>query len=321
MMDIVQALQWVRDNIESFGGDPNRVMIFGQSGGGGKVSHLMAMPSAQGLFHRASIQSGATLRSGTREAANETAERVLGRLELDRDRFRELQTLPLERLLDAQRQAGRLGPFLDGEVIPTHPFDPTAPAVSANVPVIVGTDLHDWSFTRQDYDLDEAGLLEEARGMFGDAAETVVAAYRAEDPDSTPFKLISRISTDRSIRRSAIQLAERKAALGAAPAYMYILEFESVPFEGRYGSVHGTEMPLFYYNLDKWPIAGTGATAQRLAGQMAGSYIAFATTGVPTVPGIGSWPAYEPENRATMVFDAETRVENAPDQNLLSLIE
>jgi para-nitrobenzyl esterase len=320
MMDIVQALEWVRDNISNFGGDPNRVMILGQSGGGGKVSHLMAMPSAQGLFHRAAIQSGATLRSGTREDANQVAATVLTRLGLGRNDFRELQNLPLERLLDAQRQGGRFGPFLDGTVIPAHPFDPAAPAVSSNVPLIVGTDLHDGSFTRQDYDLDEAGLLAQARTMFGDAAQRVVAAYRAEDPNSTPFKLISRISTDRGMRRNAIQLAERKAALGGAPAYMYVLEFESVPFGGRYGSVHGTEMPLFYYNLDKWPIVGTGPVARRLAEQMAGSYIAFAKTGVPTVPGIGAWPAYDPTRRATMVFDDVTRVENAPDSELLALI-
>ena len=318
MMDIVQALEWVRDNIENFGGDPNRVMIFGQSGGGGKVSHLMAMPAASGLFHRAAIQSGATLRSGTREAANETAQAALAQLGLGRDRFRDLQSLPLERLLAVQ---GRFGPFLDGEVIPSHPFDPTAPDVSADVPVIVGTDLHDMSFTRDDFDLDEAGLLEQAHVMFGDGADEVVAAYREADPRTTPFKLLSRISTDRGMRRNSIQLAERKAALGRAPAYMYVLTFESVPFDGRYGSVHGTEMPLFYHNLDKWPIAGTGADAQALAGRMAGAYISFAKTGVPTVPGLGEWPAYTPERRSTVVFDADTYVEDAPDRALLELSE
>jgi para-nitrobenzyl esterase len=318
MMDIVQALGWVRDNIESFGGDPHRVMIFGQSGGGGKVSHLLAMPSAKGLFHRAAIQSGATLRSGTREAAHETAERALGELGLRRDRFRELQGLPFETLLGVQ--GGRFGPFLDGDVVPSNPFDPTAPALSAHVPVIVGTDLHDNSYTGRNYDLDEAGLLEQARTMFGDGAEKVVAAYREVD-QSAPFKLLGRIATDRAWRRNAITLAERKAALGAAPAYLYLLTFESVPFGGRYGSVHGTEMPLFYYNLDKWPIAGTSAAAYTLAGQMAGSYIAFARTGKPTVPGFGDWPAYNATGRATMIFDANTRVENAPDQRLLDLVE
>ena len=126
---------------------------------------------------------------------------------------------------------------------------------------------------------------------------------------------------DRGMRRNAIQLAERKAALGRAPAYLYLLTFESVPFGGRYGSVHGTEMPLFYHNLDRWPIAGTGPAAQALAGQMAGAYIAFAKTGVPTVPGIGDWPAYTPARRATMVFDARTRVEDGPDRALLDLNE
>jgi para-nitrobenzyl esterase len=278
----------------------------------------MAMPSAKGLFHRAAIQSGATLRSGSRDAANTTAENVLTQLDLGRGRFRDLQGLPLETLLAVQ---GRFGPFLDGKVVPSHPFDPTAPELSADVPVIVGTDLHDMSFTRQDYDLDQAGLMEQARTMFGDGADEVVAAYRAADPRTTPFKLLSRISTDRGMRRNAIQLAERKAALGGAPPYMYLLTFESVPFGGRYGSVHGTEMPLFYHNLDKWPIAGTSDAAQALASRMAGAYISFATTGTPTVPGLGEWPAYTPARRATMVFDTDTRVENAPDQSLLALNE
>ncbi|NJD11014.1 MAG: carboxylesterase/lipase family protein, partial [Gemmatimonadetes bacterium] len=119
IMDIVQALQWVRDNIENFGGDPNRVMVFGQSGGARKTSHLLAMPSAQGLFHRASIQSGAALRSGTRESANRNAERVLTELGLTKDRFRELQTLPLETLLAVQ--GGQFSPFVDGKVVPAHP--------------------------------------------------------------------------------------------------------------------------------------------------------------------------------------------------------
>lgn len=319
MRDIVQALAWVRDNIENFGGDPNRVLIFGQSGGGGKVSHLLAMPSAKGLFHRAAIQSGATLRSGTPAAASETAERVLTQLGLGKDRFRELQSVPLETLLGAQ--GVRFGPFLDGKVVPSHPFDPTAPAISADVPVIVGTDLHDTAFTARNYVLDEAGLLEQAKTLFGEGAEKVVAAYRAADPRTTPFKLLARMSTDRGMRRSAIQLAERKAALGRAPAYLYLLTFESAPFGGRYGSVHGTEMPLFYYNLDKWPIAGTGAAAQALAGRMAGAYIAFARTGEPTVPGLGDWPAYTAAGRATLIFDTNTRVENAPDQSLLALVE
>jgi len=303
MMDIVQALAWVRDNIENFGGDPNRVMIFGQSGGGRKTSHLLAMPSAKGLFHRASIQSGAALRSITPEAADETAARVLAQLGLTKDNFRELQNAPLEKLLAVQAgQFGpnpQFGPIADGKVVPAHPFEPDAPAVSADVPVIVGCNRHDSGFQSPNFELDEAGLLERARTIFGNGAEQVVAAYRAAEPQGTPFKLHSRMLTDLGRRRDSITLAERKAALGAAPAYMYYLTYESVPFGGKFGSVHGTEMPLFYHNLDRWPIAGTSEEARALADRTAGAYIAFAQTGTPTVPGVGEWPAYTPADRAT----------------------
>ena len=319
IMDIVQALQWVQGNIENFGGDPSRVMIFGQSGGARKTSHLLAMPSAKGLFHRAAIQSGAALRSGSRESANQSAERVLTQLGLTKDRVRELQNVPVETLLGLQ--GGQFAPFVDGKVVPSHPFDPTAPAVSADVPVIVGSNLHDSGFQNPNFALDEAGLLAQAKTMFGDGAEQVLAAYRAADPQATPFKLNARMSTDRGRRRDAITLAERKAALGRAPAYLYLLTYESVPFGGKFGSVHGTEMPLFYHNLDRWPIAGTGAVAQALADRMAGAYIAFAKTGVPTIPGIGAWPAYDAARQATMIFDANTRVEHAPHRELLQLVE
>jgi para-nitrobenzyl esterase len=320
-MDIVQALEWVRDNIESFGGDPSRVMIFGQSGGGSKVSHLLAMPSAKGLFHRASIQSGAAIRSGTRESANQSAERMLTQLGLARDRVRELQDIPLDKLIAAQdASGGRWGPYVDGRVIPAHPFDPASPAVSADIPVIVGSNLHDSAFQNPNFALDEAGLQERAKTMFGENAEKVLAAYRAVDPKATPFKLLARIATDRGTRRNAITLAERKAAAGSAPAYLYLLTYESVPFGGKFGSVHGTEMPLFYHNLDAWPIAGTSAAAQALADRMAGAYIAFAKTGKPTVPGVGEWPAYAARTRSTMVFDVNTRVEQAPHGELLELL-
>ncbi|NJD11015.1 MAG: hypothetical protein FIB01_11470 [Gemmatimonadetes bacterium] len=187
--------------------------------------------------------------------------------------------------------------------------------------MIVGSNLHDSGFQNPNFALDDAGLLAQAKTMFGDNAAKVVAAYRAADPNATTFKLNSRILTDVGRRRDSIALAERKAALGRAPAYLYLLTYESVPFGGKFGSVHGTEMPLFYHNLDAWPIAGNSPAVQALADRMAGTYIAFAQTGKPTVPGIGEWPAYEPTKRATMVFDTNTRVENAPDQELLALVE
>jgi para-nitrobenzyl esterase len=217
-------------------------------------------------------------------------------------------------------QNGWFGPYVDGRLIPAHPFDPAAPALSADVPVIVGSNLHDSSYNVSNANLDEAGLLAELRNSLGERAPGIVEAYRAVYPRTTPYELLGQINSDRGVRRNSIQLAERKAAQGGAPAYMYMLTYESVPFGGKFGSTHGTEMPLFYHNLDRWPIAGTSPAAEALAAKMAGAYIAFATTGRPTIPGFGEWPAYNAATHATVMFDTNTRVENAPDRELLALV-
>jgi para-nitrobenzyl esterase len=181
--------------------------------------------------------------------------------------------------------------------------------------------LNDSAFTTSNYDLDEAGMKAQAKTMFGGNADRVVAAYRAADPKSTPFQLLARMATDRGTRRSSMTLAERKAALGKAPARMYLMTFPPAPYGGKFGCVHGTEMPFFYHNLDAWPIGGNSPEAQALADKMAGAYIAFAKTGNPTVPGVGDWPAYTAETRATMIFDVNTRAENSPHNDLLALVE
>ncbi len=168
LMDLVAALEWVRDNIENFGGDPGRVLIFGQSGGGSKVCHLMAMPSAKGLFQRAAVESGAALRSGTRESATQTTERLLAQLALPKSRFRELQDAPFDLVIGAQGASkGRFGPFIDGEVVPRDPFDPDAPAISADVPLLAGSNLQDNNLSRTDFSIDDAAAAGTAQDTSG----------------------------------------------------------------------------------------------------------------------------------------------------------
>src|SRR5215472_6372730 len=216
MMDLVASLEWVRDNIENFGGDPAKVMIFGQSGGGAKTSALMGMPSAKGLFHRAGVQSGSLLKVASREAATTSAEKLLKQLEIDKTRIVDIQKVSWEQILDAQvavSGAGPASPFipvLDGTVIPQNPFDPTASTVSSDVPMIISTTLDEAALSLTNFDLDEAGLKAIVTRMVSDKADRVLGVYRKAYPSASPYLLQARIITDRGFRSNAYKQAERK---------------------------------------------------------------------------------------------------------------
>jgi para-nitrobenzyl esterase len=320
LMDIVAALGWVRDNIGNFGGDPGRVMIFGQSGGGSKVCHLMAMPSARGLFHRAAIQSGAAIRSGSRENAARDAERLLAQLGLSKSRARELRNAPCEMIAGAQGASGaQFGPIVDGAVVPRDPFQPDAPAVSADVPLIGGSNLHDSGYNNADFSLDGAGGQERVKNMLGGDAARVWSAYRAADPKATAMQLVARIASDRGVRANTRTVIERKAALGGAPAFLYLLTWPAPYMGGRYGSVHGTDVPLIFHNPDLWPLTAGSPQGRVVAGRMAAAFIAFAKTGNPGTPEL-PWPAYEPSSKPAMIFDVESGARNDPDRELLALL-
>jgi para-nitrobenzyl esterase len=320
MMDIVAALQWVRDNIEAFGGDPGRVMIFGQSGGGAKVCHLMAMPSAKDLFHRGAIQSGAAIRSGTRENAARSAERLLAQLGLPKSRFQELQEAPFEMIIGAQVASGaQFGPMVDNTVVPRDPFQPDAPAFSADVPLLGGSNLHDSNLNRTAFSVDENAAQEQLQGMLGADSARVWSAYRAADPQATAANLLARISSDRGVRANTRTVIERKAALGKAPGFLYLLRWPAPLMNGRYGSVHGTDVPLIFHNPDLWPLTATARDGPTMADRMAGCFIAFAKTGNPSIPEL-PWPAYNPNSKPTMVFDTRSGAQNDPDRDLLALL-
>ena len=324
-LDMVAALEWVRDNIENFGGDPGNVMIFGQSGGGAKVCTLLAMPAAKGLFHRAAIQSGSALRLTSRETATRSAERMLAQIGLDNSRVTELQDVPVEMMMSAQAALGAqsppfgFGPMVDGAVIPQNPFDPIAPAISADIPLIVSTTLDDAALGRTDFSLDEAGLQAQVKTIAGNEADRVIGAYRRAYPSTTPFLLLCRMLTDRGGRKSAVTLAERKFAQHKAPVYMYLFSWPSPGYGGKFGAVHGTDVPLVVGNNRAQGITGTGPVARALAEKMSAAWVAFAKTGNPNHPGLPQWPAYTPETRGTMVFDSTCRVENDPAGDLRRL--
>ena len=322
-LDLVAALQWVRDNINAFGGDPNKVLIFGQSGGGGKVSTLLAMPCAKGLFQRAIIESGAALRGGPRDAATKTAETLMKELGLSKGQGRELQNIPLDRLMEAGNKA-RFGPVVDGKVLPAHPFDPVATPVSADVPVIVGYTRTERTVYEIDSPafgkLDEAGLLENAGKLLGDSAEKVIASYRKKDPKATPYELSTNISTDASAMNS-IRLAERRAALGKAPTYLYVFAWETPVMGLR--SPHTLEIPFVFNHIDvsESMVGPVNAEMRKLEADSAGAWAQFARTGNPNHKGLASWPAYTADKRAVMIFDAPCSVENDPTGEVRQIME
>lgn len=321
--DLVAALQWVRDNISAFGADPNKVLIFGQSGGGAKVSNLLAMPSAKGLFHRAVIQSGAALRGGDRDAANKTAETLLKELGLKPGQGRELQNVPLDKLMEAGNRA-RFGTVVDGRVLPANPFDPVATPLTADVPVIVGytrTERTVYEIDSPSYGkLDEAGLLENTRRSLGDEAQRIIASYRKRYPKASPYELSTNISSDVGAMNS-IRLAERRAALGRAATYLYVWAWETPVMGLR--APHTMEIPFIFNHIDlcESMVGAVTPDMRKLEAASAGAWASLARTGSPNHKGAPEWPPYTSQKRAVMIFDAPSRVENDPTGEVRQILE
>jgi len=315
VMDMVAVLEWVRDNAEAFGGDPSRVMIWGQSGGGAKTSTMMGVPSAKGLFHRAAIQSGSLLRVTPRDRATMLAEKLLKELGLTSKNMAKLQAMPWEQILSAQLKLAAAdptvdySPVLDGEIIPQHPFDPTAPAVSADVPVIISSALEDAALRLTNFDLDEAGLAKLAEDRFPGHGTEIIKLYRAHYPSKSPYLVQAMIITDSQLRRAVVRQAERKHALGKAPAYVYTWEWPTPAFNGKFGAIHGTDVGTAFHNT-RGAMYGETPAAHVMADRHAGAWVAFASTGDPNHAGIPHWDPYTPETRASMVFADPMAAEN-----------
>jgi para-nitrobenzyl esterase len=323
MMDIVQALRWVHENVAAFGGDPSRVLVFGQSGGGAKTSVLMAMPAAQGLYHRAGVMSGATLRLPEVEAAQKNTAQLLSILGVEKGHAAKLQTLSFEAILAAQatmeaadRSRGEaprsFAPTIDGVAIPAHPFDPTAPAISAEIPMIISNVIDERAYRMSNFNLDEAGLHTFiARRVGEERAGAVLKMYRDEDPVATPFILGARFDTDDTFRRPSLLQTERKAALHKASVWSYLWKVPSPAYGGRYGTPHGSDVGPSLHDV-RGGLNGTSAESVRLADELASAWVAFAATGNPNNPRTPNWPAYTLPARATLVFDHETRAQEDP---------
>jgi para-nitrobenzyl esterase len=325
ILDAVAALEWVRDNIDRFGGDPGNVMIFGESGGGSKVSTLLGMPAAKGLFHRAAIESGPALTALSRDAGTKNATAFLTLLGLDRTSLDRLHHISVEELIEAQAMTrGPFSPVHDGIVIPENMFDPVATPISADVPLIIGSNKDEGTFLLQSdaelFTINDDGLRKRVHTYVGgsdEAAERVLSIYRRTYPDARPTDSWVQIYTDRSMRMRSITLAERKAAAGRAPVYMYFFAWNTVGFKGRYKALHMAEIPFVFDNIDNADAMTHGrADARALAGKMSGAWIAFARTGNPATSALPAWPAYSASTRATMILDNDPRVENDPAREL-----
>ena len=321
MLDCVAALEWVRDNITGFGGDPRNVTIFGESGGAGKVSTLMAMPSARGLFHRAIAESGAALTHATREQANAAAKALLDQLCLQPADVSRLQSLPFQDILAAMgkvRLPGAFQPMVDGHGIPNNPFDPTAPAMSADIPFMTGTNLTEATFLPDTplEPMDDGALLAKVKSYVhvgDDDAARLIALYRADYPGLDNVFVFQLLASDSWMRAQVLLQADRKAAQGRAPVYVYQFNRLSPARSGRLHCPHGSEIPFVFDNLDTAPeIIGPPQGPQPLADVMSAAWVAFARTGDPNAGSGGlRWPAYD-ARRAVMVFDDQSRVVNDP---------
>jgi para-nitrobenzyl esterase len=328
-LDMVAALQWVRDHIAGFGGDPGNVLVFGESGGGAKVSTLLAMPRAKGLFHRAVIQSGAAVRLRTKERAAALTECVLKHLGATVD---SIQFVPVDHLLAAVEPATKalgpspvplfdrypFGPVVDGDVLPAHPFDPVASEVCADVPVIIGdmkTETANFLAVVDavwDRSLNPADMRARIEAIAGAHTGRIIELYGQLYPDLNPAELLIAVTTDCNFRIRSLVLAQRRAALKRAPVWMYSFDWETPVLGGRLKAPHAMDVPFVFNTLDLTNATGGSAEAQALADTMSSVWAAFARTGRPDHAHIPPWPAYDVAQRATLMLDKACRIENDP---------
>ena len=335
MLDIVAALEWVRDNIAEFGGDPGNVTIMGQSGGGAKVCILSAMPSAKGLFHKAVVLSGASRKAGDKAGSEKLGAGVLKEAGLKPDELDKLQAMPWKDFYaiatKAQRawakEAGAAGglmrgfsPVVDGTILPQHPYDPEAAPTAANVPMIISSVQNEMSMSWADASLESITLdqvVERVRQRagfgpgFGDKAKEVVDSYVKAFPGRKPVEIWTLVSSN---RQSVVALADVKSRQ-PAPVYVDWFAWQPPLFDNRIRAFHCVDICFWFYNTDVMLThTGGGPRPRALSARMAGALLQFMKTGDPNGGGLPNWPRYSSASGETMVLDDTCEAKNDPDR-------
>jgi para-nitrobenzyl esterase len=319
MLDLVLALKWVRENIAEFGGDPSRVLIFGQSGGGAKCATLMAMPSAHGLFHRVMTMSGQQVKGASIEIASKRTESMLAKLGIAPANLADLKTIPWEKIQAAAiATSSDWLPVVDGVVLSRDPFTPDAPPLSAAVPMILGN-THDETAVPVGGSLtwdDAPAALRIAVAIYLGpySAEQVIAKYRAIYPDKSPIDVVVAAATAFRAWPGQVLEAERRAANPASQPHTWVYQMNWHRDAPGARAVHTIDIPFMFNNLDAAPgqIGSSPedlAAAQPLADVMSGMLIHYAATGNPNHPGLPLWPVYSLEQRNTMIWDSSQHVQ------------
>lgn len=339
MLDIVAALQWVHQNIAQFGGDPANVTVFGQSGGGAKVSTLMYAPSAKGLFQKAIVQSGSFVNNFTESAVSQrVAAALLDELGLQPTQVDSLQTVSYERLnaagkkalkkvSDALKAEGKTiggfglnwGPIHDGSFLPYQINEPEAIALSTNIPLLVGTTKNEFTpFMPSQPNLTMEQVKSNLQKQYSDKTDAYIQAVKKAYPNASEPS--NYIDIDTRFRPGAIKQADQKVKTGTAPVYMYLFAWQSPVNDGIYKAMHCMEIPFVFNNISRCEeMTGGGKEAYALAGKMSSAWINFSKTGNPNAKGLPNWPAYTPEMGATMIFDNQSVVRNHPDDELMKI--
>jgi para-nitrobenzyl esterase len=335
MLDVVAALEWVNKNIRNFGGDPKNVTIVGESGGGGKVGTLMSMPAAKGLFHKAIIQSGTLLNVMTKEKSIQVGNALVDVLGLTKDNINQINNIPYKQLVEAGNKALEktvglrkpgskvmfgFGPVPDGVNLLQQPFSPDFADISKDVPLLIGTTFNELVrtvYAEKNLTMDEA--KKRLINVYGDKTDQYIQLFAKTYPNYTPQDLLS---IDNLFRPNTIVTSDARAAKTKAPVYSYLLTWKSTVEDNSKGSFHGLDIPLAFNNIElgkHW--TGTSNEAKVLADRMSSAWINFARSGNPNDKSLPAWNAYTRENGETMIFDAQPKILNNHDRELMELIK